>query len=78
MNIRLGINDAGIIRAAGLRIAVDGIGRAVGANVMGAAVDSLGNDALIDHVADYADIPVYHLSGWYDSWTGQVADQTYE
>jgi len=32
---------------------------------------------VIDHVADYADIPVYHLSGWYDSWTGQVADQTY-
>src|SRR5204863_520960 len=26
---------------------------------------------------DYADIPVYHLSGWYDSWTAQVADQTY-
>src|SRR5258706_2149362 len=32
---------------------------------------------VIDHVADYADIPVYHLSGWDDSWTGQVADQTY-
>ena len=32
---------------------------------------------VIDHIDDYADIPVYHLSGWYDSWTAQVADQTY-
>jgi len=33
--------------------------------------------SVIDHIDDYADIPVYHLSGWYDSWTAQVADQTY-
>lgn len=32
---------------------------------------------VIDHVADYADIPVWHVTGWYDSWTAQVADQTY-
>ena len=32
---------------------------------------------VVDHVADYADIPVYHTTGWYDSWTAQVADLTY-
>ncbi len=32
---------------------------------------------VVDHVADYSDIPVYHLTGWYDSWTSQVADLSY-
>ncbi len=27
-----------------------------------------------DHLADYKDIPVYHVTGWYDSWTLQVAN----
>jgi putative CocE/NonD family hydrolase len=44
-----------------------------------------GNDAfwrdmgadVVDHVAQYKDIPVYHLTGWYDSWTEQVADMNY-
>jgi hypothetical protein len=26
----------------------------------------------VDHVGDYADIPVLHITGWYDSWTRQV------
>ncbi len=28
--------------------------------------------SVIDHVADYADVPVLHVTGWYDSWTRQV------
>lgn len=28
--------------------------------------------SVVDHVADYADVPVLHLTGWYDSWTRQV------
>jgi putative CocE/NonD family hydrolase len=27
-----------------------------------------------DHMADYKDIPVYHVTGWYDSWSLQVAN----
>ena len=27
-----------------------------------------------DHMADYKDLPVYHVTGWYDSWTLQVAN----
>ena len=27
-----------------------------------------------DHVADYKDVPVYHVTGWYDSWSLQVAN----
>jgi putative CocE/NonD family hydrolase len=28
--------------------------------------------SVIDHVNEYADVPVLHLTGWYDSWTRQV------
>jgi putative CocE/NonD family hydrolase len=28
--------------------------------------------SVVDHIGDYADIPVLHLTGWYDSWTRQV------
>lgn len=28
--------------------------------------------SVVDHVKDYADVPVMHLTGWYDSWTRQV------
>ena len=28
--------------------------------------------SVVDHVADYRDVPVLHLTGWYDSWTRQV------
>jgi putative CocE/NonD family hydrolase len=28
--------------------------------------------SVVDHVGDYADVPVQHVTGWYDSWTRQV------
>jgi putative CocE/NonD family hydrolase len=28
--------------------------------------------SVVDHTADYADVPVLHVTGWYDSWTRQV------
>ncbi len=28
--------------------------------------------SVVDHVKDYADVPVLHITGWYDSWTRQV------
>jgi uncharacterized protein len=33
--------------------------------------------SVVDHIAEYKDIPVYHLSGWYDSWALQVANLNY-
>src|SRR4029077_10595368 len=30
-----------------------------------------------DHVEDYEDVPVYHVTGWYDSWGLQVANLNY-
>ncbi|MBV9726970.1 MAG: CocE/NonD family hydrolase, partial [Gammaproteobacteria bacterium] len=30
-----------------------------------------------DHLESYADIPVYHVTGWYDSWALQVANLNY-
>jgi uncharacterized protein len=33
--------------------------------------------SVVDHVAEYKDIPVYHVSGWYDSWALQVANLNY-
>ena len=30
--------------------------------------------AVVDHLADYEDVPVYHVTGWYDSWALQVAN----
>jgi hypothetical protein len=32
---------------------------------------------VVDHVADFADVPVYHVTGWYDSWGTQVANLNY-
>ena len=29
--------------------------------------------SVVDHVSDYADVPVLHITGWYDSWTRQVS-----
>jgi putative CocE/NonD family hydrolase len=29
--------------------------------------------SIVDHVQEYADVPVLHVTGWYDSWTRQVA-----
>jgi len=28
--------------------------------------------SVVDHVSDYADVPVLHMTGWYDSWARQV------
>jgi putative CocE/NonD family hydrolase len=28
--------------------------------------------SVVDHVGDYADVPVLHVTGWYDSWARQV------
>ncbi len=28
--------------------------------------------SVVDHIKDYADVPVLHVTGWYDSWTRQV------
>jgi hypothetical protein len=33
--------------------------------------------SVVDHISEYKDIPVYHLSGWYDSWGLQVANLNY-
>ncbi len=33
--------------------------------------------SVIDHIAEYKDIPVYHVTGWYDSWGTQVANLNY-
>jgi uncharacterized protein len=32
---------------------------------------------VVDHLSDYKDIPVYHVTGWYDSWALQVANLNY-
>ena len=29
--------------------------------------------SVVDNVKSYADVPVYHVTGWYDSWTLQVS-----
>jgi hypothetical protein len=29
---------------------------------------------VVDHAADYKDLPIYHLTGWYDSWSLPVAN----
>jgi uncharacterized protein len=33
--------------------------------------------SVVDHIAAYKDIPVYHVTGWYDSWGTQVANLNY-
>lgn len=33
--------------------------------------------SVVDHIAEYKDIPVYHITGWYDSWGTQVANLNY-
>ena len=30
--------------------------------------------SVVDHLAEYKDIPEYHTTGWYDSWGTQVAN----
>jgi putative CocE/NonD family hydrolase len=33
--------------------------------------------SVVDHLQEYKDIPVYHVTGWYDSWGTQVANMNY-
>jgi putative CocE/NonD family hydrolase len=33
--------------------------------------------SVVDHVREYKDVPVYHVTGWYDSWGSQVANLNY-
>ncbi len=30
--------------------------------------------SVVDHLAEYKDVPVLHFTGWYDSWAAQVAN----
>jgi len=42
--------------------------------------DSFWKDAgssVVDHLAEYKDVPEYHTTGWYDSWGTQVANLNY-
>jgi uncharacterized protein len=33
--------------------------------------------SVVDRVAEYKDIPAFHVTGWYDSWGSQVANLNY-
>jgi hypothetical protein len=33
--------------------------------------------SVVDHIAEYKDVPAWHVTGWYDSWTGPVANLNY-
>lgn len=33
--------------------------------------------SVVDHLAEFRDVPVYHVTGWYDSWSGSVANLNY-
>lgn len=33
--------------------------------------------SVVDHLAEYKDVPIYHVTGWYDSWGTQVANLNY-
>jgi uncharacterized protein len=33
--------------------------------------------SVVDHLAEYKDLPVYHVTGWYDSWGNSVANMNY-
>jgi uncharacterized protein len=33
--------------------------------------------SVVDHIAGYKDVPVYHVTGWYDSWGTPVANMNY-
>jgi putative CocE/NonD family hydrolase len=44
------------------------------------AYDRFWKDAgssVVDHLEEYKDIPVYHVTGWYDSWGTQVANMNF-
>jgi putative CocE/NonD family hydrolase len=33
--------------------------------------------SVVDHLAEYKDVPIYHVTGWYDSWGTPVANLNY-
>jgi len=33
--------------------------------------------SVVDHLTEYKDVPAYHVTGWYDSWSGPVANLNY-
>jgi putative CocE/NonD family hydrolase len=33
--------------------------------------------SVVDHLREYKDVPAWHVTGWYDSWSGPVANLTY-
>ena len=33
--------------------------------------------SVVDHLAEYKDLPIYHVTGWYDSWGTPVANLNY-
>jgi putative CocE/NonD family hydrolase len=33
--------------------------------------------SVVDHLGEYKDVPVLHVTGWYDSWGGPVANLSY-
>ena len=33
--------------------------------------------SVVDHLTGYKDVPIYHVTGWYDSWSGPVANLNY-
>ena len=33
--------------------------------------------SVVDHIGRYKDVPVYHITGWYDSWSASVANLNY-
>jgi hypothetical protein len=33
--------------------------------------------SVVDHLAEYKDVPEYHVTGWYDSWGTEVANMNY-
>jgi putative CocE/NonD family hydrolase len=33
--------------------------------------------SVVDHLSEYKDVPIYHVTGWYDSWGTPVANLNY-
>jgi len=33
--------------------------------------------SVVDHLREYKDVPIYHVTGWYDTWGSQVANMNY-
>ena len=33
--------------------------------------------SVVDHLSEYKDLPILHVTGWYDTWTAQVANMNF-